>query len=139
MTQNSKVKQPFVILKQAEPKEISSKHSGVKRLEQQQKRSSDQTAKRKRCSYCFFKSKISKLNQDNQLLSHQINHLQERLNYLVTVVEEVTAQQVEQVNIFFKCSSKIGFQYQSKFYTNYRRKQISKLPNRWRWRLTKKA
>lgn len=99
VAQNRKAKPPFVILKQTEPKKISSKHSGVKRLEQQQNRSSDQTVKRKRCSYCVSKSEISKVNQDNQLLSHQINQLQERLNYLV--VEEVTAQQVEQVKIFF--------------------------------------
>lgn len=100
--QNREVKQLFVILKQIEPKEISSKHSGIKRLKQQQKRSSDQTVKMKRCSYCDFKSEISKLNQDNHQLSHQLNQLQERLNYLVTVVEEVTAQQVEQVEEIFQ-------------------------------------
>lgn len=144
VAQNRKLKQPFVILKQTEPKNTSSKHSGVKRLRQQQNRSSDQTVKRKRCSYCDFKSEISKLNQDNQLLSNQINQLQERLSYLVTVVEEVTAQQVEQVRFFSpNVLIKLAFNNIRNciLYTHYRQKQISKLLNRWRTfqKLTKKA
>lgn len=60
--------------------------------------SSDQTSKRKRCSHIDCKSEISKLVGDNQNLLLQINQLQERLDYLVTVIEEVTEQQVNQVN-----------------------------------------
>lgn len=60
--------------------------------------SSDQTSKRKRCSHFDCKSEISKLVSDNQNLLLQINQLQERLDYLVTVIEEVTEQQVNQVN-----------------------------------------
>lgn len=103
--------------------------------------SSDQTPKRKRCSHFDCESEISKLVSDNQNLLFQINQLQERLDYLVTVVEEVTEQQVIQVNRNFAGRHAFLLNIIHIHIQHYRRTPISKLLNRWRlfWKHTNKA